>query len=55
MTTDKSKDFKDTEEFLDRRLEDVMTAGKAVGGVSEYLGFWAGSAVNLGRSLGMRI
>ena len=55
MTTDKSKDFKDTEEFLDRRLEDVMTAGKAIGGLGEYVSFWTGSAVNLGRSLGLRV
>ncbi|KKY15646.1 putative ubiquinone biosynthesis protein mitochondrial precursor [Phaeomoniella chlamydospora] len=55
MSTDKSKDFQETDEFLDRRLNDVMTVGKAVSGAREYIGFWAGSALNVGRSLGMRI
>ena len=55
MTRDKSENYRDTGDFLDRRLEDVMTAGKAVGSVGEYAGFWAGSAVNFGRSLGLRI
>lgn len=55
MTTDTSHGFVETEQFLDRRLEDVHRAGNVVGGVGEWVGFWAGSAVSLGRSWGMRI
>ena len=55
MTTDKSPNFEATEEFLDRRLEDVRDVGGVVGGLGEYVSFWAGSAVSWGRSMGMRI
>ena len=55
MTTDTSKDFKDTEEFVERRLEDVQTLGGTVGHLGQFVGFWAGSSVNLARSWGMRI
>lgn len=55
MTTDTSKDFALTEEFLDRRLEDVQKVGKTVGGLGEYVGFWANTGVNLARSWGMKI
>ena len=55
MTTDTSKDFRQTDEFLDRRLEDVKTVGSTFGGLGEYVGFWAGNSVNLARAWGMRI
>ena len=55
MTTDTSKDFAQTEEFLDRRLEGAQRAGGAVGGFTQYVGFWAGNSLNLARSWGMRI
>ncbi|OAG36143.1 rpsU-divergently transcribed protein [Fonsecaea monophora] len=55
MTTDTSRDFSATEEFLDRRLGDVRLLGGTVGGMSEYLGFWASNSVNLARSWGMRV
>lgn len=55
MTTDKSANFEATKEFLDRRLEDVKEVGTVVGGLGKYVGFWAGSAVSFGRSMGMRI
>ena len=55
MTTDKSNNFTATEEFLERRLEDVQKAGGAVGGFTSYVGFWAGNSVNLARSWGVRI
>ena len=51
MTTDKSNNFTATEEFLERRLEDVQKAG----GFTSYVGFWAGNSVNLARSWGVRI
>jgi ubiquinone biosynthesis protein COQ9 len=55
MTTDTSRDFAQTEEFLDRRLEAAQTIGGAVGGLTQYVGFWASNSVNLARSWGMRI
>ncbi|KIY03170.1 uncharacterized protein Z520_01637 [Fonsecaea multimorphosa CBS 102226] len=55
MTRDTSKDFSATEEFLDRRLRDVQLLGGTVGGLSQYLGFWASNSVNLARSWGMRV
>jgi ubiquinone biosynthesis protein COQ9 len=55
MTTDKSKDFAATEEFVERRLEDVQNIGGTIGGLGQYIGFWAGSSVNLARSWGMRV
>jgi ubiquinone biosynthesis protein COQ9 len=55
MTTDTSKDFRETEEFVDRRLEDVQKIGGTMGHLGQFVGFWAGSSVNLARSWGMRI
>lgn len=50
MTTDKSEGFRDTWEFVDRRLEDVEGAGGMVGGLVGYLGFTARAAANVMRS-----
>ena len=55
MTTDTSKDFRDTEEFVERRLEDIQNLGGKVGHLGQFVGFWAGSSINLARSWGMRI
>lgn len=55
MTSDTSKDFAATEDFLDRRLKDAQGVGSTVGGLTQYVGFWAGNSVNLARSWGMRI
>jgi ubiquinone biosynthesis protein COQ9 len=55
MTTDTSPDFAMTEEFLERRLEAVQKVGGAIGGLSQYAGFWASNGLNLARSWGMRI
>lgn len=55
QTTDLSTDFKDTEEFLDRRLEELRVAGSAAGNTVEWLSFQGGALVNLLRSKGMRI
>ena len=55
MTTDTSKDFAATEDFVDRRLQDVKTVGGAVSGMGQFVGFWAGNSLNLARSWGMRI
>ena len=55
MTTDSTKDFDATEEFLDRRLSDVKNTGATMAGFAQLMGFWAGSSVNLARSWGMRV
>jgi ubiquinone biosynthesis protein COQ9 len=55
MTTDTSTDFRETEQFVDRRLEDVQTIGGTMGYLGQFVGFWTGSSVNLARSWGMRI
>jgi ubiquinone biosynthesis protein COQ9 len=55
QSQDTSPDFKETEKFVDRRLQDVLTVGGAAGAVTEWLGYTAISAVNVARSLGVRI
>lgn len=55
QTTDQSTEYRDTEEFLDRRLEELRTVGGAVGGTLEWMGFQGGAMVNLLRSKGVRI
>jgi ubiquinone biosynthesis protein COQ9 len=55
QTTDQSTDFKDTEQFLDRRLEEVRMVGGAVSGTLEWAGFQGGALLNLLRSKGVRI
>jgi ubiquinone biosynthesis protein COQ9 len=55
QTKDQSTDFKDTEEFLDRRLEDIRTVGTAASGTVEWAGFQMGAVLNLLRSKGVRI
>ena len=55
QTTDQSTDLKDTEEFLDRRLEELRVAGSAVSNTLEWVGFQQGALVNLLRSKGVRI
>lgn len=55
QTKDQSTEFRDTEEFLDRRLEELRIVGGAVSGTLEWAGFQARSFVNLARSKGMRI
>lgn len=55
MTQDTSKDFAETEQFLDARLEDVMKIGGFLGALSEWAGYTGRSAVNVLRSKGVRI
>lgn len=50
MTTDKSPDFNDTREFLDRRFEDVQIVGGAVGSMAQWAGFTAQAGLNVLRS-----
>ena len=55
MTTDKSLQFVNTSEFLDRRLEDMQAVGRAAGSVGQWVGFTAHAALNVLRSKGVRI
>lgn len=55
MTQDQSSDFKDTERFLDSRLEDLRKLGGATSAFSEWLDYTGHSVVNVLRSKGMRI
>ncbi|CAK4031742.1 ubiquinone biosynthesis coq9 [Lecanosticta acicola] len=52
QTTDQSTDFKDTEEFLDRRMEELRTVAGAMSSTLEWLGFQGGAMVNLLRNKG---
>lgn len=55
MTQDTSVGFKQTEEFVDRRLEDVKAVGSTAGAVTEWVGFTGLATVNVLRSWGVRI
>lgn len=55
MTTDKSTEFADTKEFLDRRFRDVQAVGSVLGSVGQWVGFTAHAGVNVLRSKGVRI
>jgi len=55
MTMDKSPNFAETKEFLDRRLRDVQIVGGAVGSVGQWVGFTAHAGLNILRSKGVRI
>ncbi|KAI9751107.1 MAG: hypothetical protein M4579_006198 [Chaenotheca gracillima] len=55
MTQDTSPEFRETEQFLDRRLEDVRKLGQGVSDVQQWVGFTAHAFTNVLRSKGMRI
>lgn len=55
MTNDHSPNFRETGDFLDRRLEEVKTVGGAVGAVGQWVGFTASAGINVLRSKGVRI
>lgn len=55
MTTDKSLNYVDTREFLDRRFRDVQTVGGAIGSIGQWVGFTASAGLNVLRSKGVRI
>lgn len=55
QTKDQSTEWRDTEKFLDRRLEEVRVVGGAVGSTMEWVGFQGGAMVDLLRSKGVRI
>ncbi|KAF2711531.1 ubiquinone biosynthesis protein COQ9 [Pleomassaria siparia CBS 279.74] len=55
MTQDKSKNFAETEQFLDARLEEVTKVGGFLQAFGEWADFTGHSAVNVLRSKGLRI
>ena len=55
MTTDTSKDFVETEEFLSRRLEEGENIKNFVGGIGAWAGIQAGGLVDGLRSKAVRI
>lgn len=55
MTTDKSTEFADTREFMDRRFSDAQIIGSAVGSAGEWVGFTAHAGLNILRSKGVRL
>lgn len=55
MTTDKSPDFKDTREFLERRFKDGQIVGSTLGSVGQWVGFTAHAGLNVLRSKGVRV
>lgn len=55
MTTDKSANFQDSREFMDRRFEGVRNLGTTIGSVGQWVGFTASASVNVLRSKGVRI
>lgn len=55
MTTDKSTDFTDTREFMDRRFKDSQAVGSTLGNLGQWVGFTAQAGVNVLRSKGVRI
>lgn len=55
MTTDTSKDFVETEEFLSRRLEEGERVKNFVGGIGAWADIQAGGLVDGLRSKGVRI
>ena len=55
MTRDTSSNFEQTENFLDRRLEELKVVGDTLGAVGEWVGFSGRAVVNVLRSKGVRI
>ncbi|KAK4216370.1 COQ9-domain-containing protein [Rhypophila decipiens] len=55
MTNDHSPDFRDTREFLRRRLGEASELGSAASAIREWIGFTATAGVNVLRSKGVRI
>jgi len=55
MTQDSSRDFVETEAFLERRLADARRVGMGVSAVGQWVGFTGMGFVNGLRSKGVRI
>ncbi|KAK3061395.1 hypothetical protein LTS18_006351 [Coniosporium uncinatum] len=55
QTQDQSTEFRDTERFLDSRLEELRTVGGLVGDVGQWVGGTMAGALGVLRSKGVRI
>ncbi|KFH42898.1 Ubiquinone biosynthesis protein-like protein [Hapsidospora chrysogenum ATCC 11550] len=55
MTNDRSPGFTETNQFLDRRLEEVKSIGSSIGSIGQWVGFTASAGLNVLRSKGARI
>ncbi|KAF4973803.1 hypothetical protein FZEAL_9222 [Fusarium zealandicum] len=55
MTNDRSPDFVDTRQFLQRRLGEVKSLGGLVGSFGQWAGFTLNAGVNILRSKGVRV
>ena len=55
MTQDTPPDFVETQEFLDRRLQDVRSLGEGVSNLGDWLEFTGHAVTNVLRSKGVRI
>lgn len=55
MTQDTSKEFIETEQFLDSRLKDITEVGQFLGGLGEWVNYTGQSTINVLRSKGVRI
>jgi ubiquinone biosynthesis protein COQ9 len=55
MTQDTSTNFKETEQFLDNRLEDLMKVGGFMGALGEWVNYTGHSTVNVLRSKGVKV
>ncbi|KAL9640212.1 MAG: hypothetical protein Q9204_000809 [Flavoplaca sp. TL-2023a] len=55
MTQDKSANFKETEEFLDRRLEGAQSLRNVIGDAGQWAGVQAMGVISALRSKGVRI
>lgn len=55
MTNDVSPGFRDTRDFLHRKLEEAEYSEGIISGVGHWIGFTANSGVNILRSKGVRM
>ncbi|KAF4463254.1 hypothetical protein FALBO_9920 [Fusarium albosuccineum] len=55
MTNDRSPDFIETKQFLQRRLGEVKSLGGLVGSFGQWAGFTLNAGVNVLRSKGVRV
>jgi ubiquinone biosynthesis protein COQ9 len=55
MTNDRSPDFAETHQFLQRRLDEVKTMGTTLGSIGQWVGYTANAGINILRSKGASI
>ncbi|GKU02528.1 ubiquinone biosynthesis protein mitochondrial [Fusarium langsethiae] len=55
MTNDRSPDFVETRQFLQRRLSEVKSVGGMVGSFGQWAGYTLSTGVNILRSKGVRV